>query len=105
MRSQKPVRGSQIRAEKRPSDLPRFLSLLINEFGEVGRANQPRRFLAAQPEGFARQQLGGRATARLLVAKPEVFRSYLVERNVASPNSARRPKNVFICQPRDRTML
>ena len=57
----------------------------VDELCKIRSAHEPRRFLATQPEGSARKQLSGSASARLLVAESKVFRSNFIERDVRFP--------------------
>ena len=75
--------------------LPRLLSVPINEFCQIDRTHEPRRLLSAQPEGSARQQSGRHAAARFLMTKSKYWGATLSSGMFASPNSARRPKNVL----------
>jgi hypothetical protein len=67
----------------------------INELCQIDGTHKPGRFLSAQPERFAWEQSGRSATARFLMTKSEVLGGDLSSGMFASPNSARRPKNVL----------
>jgi hypothetical protein len=54
----------------------------INQLSEICGTDEPRRFLTAQAECAARQQLRGRSAPGLSATEPEVFRSYAFGRDV-----------------------
>ena len=49
------------------------MSLTIDQLRKIRGANQPWRFLSTKPEHFAREQLCGRSTTRLLATQAKVF--------------------------------
>jgi hypothetical protein len=87
-------RGKRNRICKRWVNAPlaRSLPLPIDEFGQIGGTNWPRRFLSSQPECLAREKLRRRAALRFQRTQPKIFRSDFFQGDVASPNSASKPK-------------